>query len=102
VAGWRRFTGAKIRAASPFEHIFLVTLADSAAQYLPEKTSYDRYTYEALLSSSTQRAAVIAARVIVAQFKYDEKASMPDRPSRPAMMPDGRVCSGGIAGQLSA
>ncbi|QGY32785.1 hypothetical protein [Pantoea cypripedii] len=62
-------TGALIRNASPFPHTFIVTMADGAAKYMPDKQSYTRFTYEARSSPFAPGAAEKAAAFIVAQLE---------------------------------
>lgn len=66
--------GVQIRAGSPFAHTFVITMADGAAKYLPDKESYDRFTYEARSSAFAPGAGEAAARAIVEQLKEIHRA----------------------------
>lgn len=61
--------GAHIRAASPYRHTLVITMADGAAKYMPDAASYDKYTYEARSSPYARGAAEIAAEAIIRQLK---------------------------------
>lgn len=61
--------GARIRAASPYPHTVIATMADGAAKYLPDAQSYDRFTYEARNSPYAQGAAERVADAIIGRLK---------------------------------
>lgn len=61
--------GARIRADSPYPHTLVATMVDGAAKYLPDASSYDRFTYEARNSAYAKGAAEIAAAAIVARLQ---------------------------------
>lgn len=62
--------GAHIRAASPFAQTFVMTMVDGAAKYLPDSSSYDRFTYEARSSPFAPGAGEVAAQAIINQLKH--------------------------------
>lgn len=61
--------GAHIRAQSPFSQTFVMTMVDGAAKYLPERGSYQRFTYEARSSPFAPGAGEVAANAIIAQLR---------------------------------
>ncbi|MGE9550227.1 hypothetical protein ACQPT2_03165 [Erwinia amylovora] len=57
--------GAYIRAVSPFASTFIMTMADGADKYLPDRANYDHFTYEARSSPYARGAAEQAAEDIL-------------------------------------
>lgn len=47
--------GARIKAGSPFAGTVVATMIDGSAKYMPDATSYDRFTYEARSSPFAKR-----------------------------------------------
>lgn len=58
-------TAAYIRKRSPFSHTFVSTMVDGSAKYMPDATSYDRFTYEARNSPFAPGAAELIAQTII-------------------------------------
>ncbi|MFT4004788.1 MAG: hypothetical protein QM683_03725 [Lacrimispora sp.] len=50
-------TAEEIRSKSPFPFTMVFTMVNGAEKYMPEKTAYDRITYEAMNSSFAQGSA---------------------------------------------
>lgn len=62
--------GASIRAGSPFAQTMVVTMVDGAAKYMPDASSYDRFTYEARSSPFGRGAGEAAVAAIIGQLKH--------------------------------
>lgn len=61
--------GAFIRQHSPFAMTLITTMLDGGAKYMPDSTSYDRFTYEARSSPFAKGAAEQLASAIIIQLK---------------------------------
>ncbi|KAA9001427.1 hypothetical protein FJU30_08955 [Affinibrenneria salicis] len=57
--------GARIRDSSPHASMMVATMVDGAAKYMPDASSYDRFTYEARNSPYSKGAAEVAAAAII-------------------------------------
>jgi hypothetical protein len=68
--------GAQLKAKSPFPHTIVVTMVDGGAKYMPDATSYERFTYEARNSRYARGAAELTASGIDSLLK--EMKQSPD------------------------
>jgi neutral ceramidase len=65
--------GAQIKANSPFPHTIVVTMVDGGAKYMPDASSYERFTYEARNSKYARGAAELTASGIDDLLKQMKK-----------------------------
>lgn len=68
--------GARIRETSPYPHTLVCSMVDGGAKYLPDASSYDRFTYEARNSPFARGAAESIAEAVkemLTQLRADAK-----------------------------
>ncbi len=58
-------TASSIKEASPYQQTFVVTMVNGGDKYMPDKTAYDRITYEAMNSKYAKGAAEALAQDII-------------------------------------
>lgn len=66
-------TAMDIRKQSPFPLTMVLTMVNGGAKYMPDQTSYDRITYEAMNSKYTKGSAEILSEQIVKTLESIEE-----------------------------